>query len=119
MSTAILAQVAPLIQSPRKGILELLELAENISHDGLIGMKVWAEHMVADHPRYPVAISVDVRGKRADIVELMRLAEMTDDAGMRTLLQRATTRYPLTSADIVKFPKQTARMEKKPQVATT
>ncbi len=112
------ALVAPLVQKPRVGILELLGTVENIDHDGLIAMKVWAEHAVADHPRYPVAISADVRGKRAHIVELMRLAEMVDDAGVRALCQKATElRCSRISADIVQIPKRPVSKDRKPRAA--
>lgn len=113
--TTNLALVTPLVKKPRNGTLDLLETAENLDYDELLTMKVWAEHAVADHPRYPIAISVDVRGKRARIVELMRLAEMVSDAGLRALCQKATElRCSRTSADIVQLPKRPTSKKRGP-----
>lgn len=116
--TTNLALVAPLVNKPRVGILELLGAIENIDLDGLLTMKVWAQHAVADHPRYPVAISADVRDKSARIVEVMRLAEMVDDAGVRSLCQKATElRRSQTLADVVQLPKRPASKRRKARAA--
>lgn len=111
-----LALVAPLVQSSRKGMIELLEIAESVSDVGLVALvEVWAKNAIADHPRYPVASTVDLRGKRERIAKLMRLAEMVSDVGLRTLCKVAAKtgteypRYPTTTADIVKIPKKTDR----------
>lgn len=116
--TTNLALVTPLVKKPRNGMLELLGAVENIDHDGLITMKVWAQHAVADHPRYPVAISADVRDKSARIVELMRLAEMVDDVGVRALCRKATElRCSRLSADIVQLPKRPANKGREAEAA--
>jgi len=124
--TTDLALVARLAQKPRQGVLDLLEIAENCNDCALaVLVEVHAQKAIADHPRYPVASTVDLRGKRECIAKLMRLAEMVNDVGLRALCKVAAKtgteypRYPTTTADIVKFPKQAARMEKKPQGATT
>lgn len=124
--TTNLALVARLAQKPRKGVLDLLEIAENCNDCGLaVLVEVHAQKAIADHPRYPVATTVDVRGRRERVAKIMRLAEMINEDGLRALCQKATKtqdehpRFPTTTADIVKFQKQAARMEKKPQGATT
>lgn len=124
--TTNLALVARLAQKPRKGVLDLLEIAENCNDCGLaVLVEVHAQKAIADYPRYPVATTVDVRGRRERVAKIMRLAEMINEDGLRALCQKVTKtqdehpRFPTTKADIVKFPKQAARMEKKPQGATT
>jgi hypothetical protein len=122
--TTNLALVARLAQKPRKGVLDLLEIAENCNDCGLaVLVEVHAQKAIADHPRYPVATTVDIRGRRERVAKIMRLAEMINEDGLRALCQKATKtqdehpRSPTTKADIVQLPKRPANKGRKARFA--
>lgn len=114
-----LAKVTPLCKKPRKGMQELAVAADQLNEIGLARLAAKAEVLASHHPRFRVPISIDVRGKREDFREVMRIAELMDDGAICELKSRAmelvaeNALHPITAAQVLKFPTRTARKGQK------